>query len=103
MAETKIEYKGLNNTPRLGSADDMNNILAAGVYHQDGSYGLPENAPTSAHNAAVIVLKGRSISATGLAYDCFQIWISNNARTIYFRAKFGTWSPWQILFTWSES
>ena len=101
MANTKLEYKGLNNPPRLTSADDMNNVLVPGVYHQNGSYGLPENAPTSAHNAAVIVLKGRSESATGLAYDCFQIWISVNKATIYFRAKSGAWSPWQELFSWS--
>jgi len=94
MANSTIKLIGLSNPTFLAADDDMDN-LSPGVYYQNGSYSLPANAP-SAKNAAVLVLRGRTS-------DIFQIWISNNERKIYFRAKYVTWSPWQTLFSWSVS
>lgn len=75
----------------LNSSHNMDNVTE-GVYYQAGS-SMPSNAPTSANNASITVVKAGS---TGLA----QYWISTNQNKVYYRTRYSpsdAWTAWTQL------
>lgn len=92
MAKSIIEHtsKFMNQTRKLTSSDDMDNLTQAGFYTQADN-DLPVNAPgDNPNNAGIVVLKARD------GIETIQIWFGVNSSSCWFRCKpaYSSWGSW---------